>query len=438
MERCSLSTAFLNKCISQIKLGPYHGNAKSRKWLAKWNPQLVNGKLFKDGKELVPIEDTEKIMKRELVKNGMPMARDSAYKYLREKYYGFKRKDIDRWIKQLELYQLTKMRPFKNSRVNQTAKVEGSAQVLMSKKYGGHFNWGVDLFFLPQITKNFPRGWSKYKYLYVAVCQSTNFCYAFPMNSKTALQATAKVKRLFKDCLQDFGMEPSGICSDAGTEFLKEHDAFLFSKGITRNILSKAWWVERRISILARYLGAFHDGLDFGFEYSLKIALQKTNNTYCRKIKGLPVNFTGAQISKGIKHFNKKIKKRPKIRKQPVFKKKQRVRHLLKPAGDVNQAFYKSYQGYRDKKTHIWSRTVYPIQDKRKKGRLYQYLVNKKWRYPYSLQLISGTPEILQKEKIVRPKPKPKPKVVDTRSIISTSNVRRGTRVRKQTQFYGR
>ncbi len=439
MERCKLTAAFLTTCISLLKLGYEHGNAKSRKWVAKWQPQLRNGSLFYQNKELIPEERTEAVMTHELMKNGMPLSRDATYQYLRQKYFGFKRAVIDRWMKSLEVYQLTKLRPHKNQRVNLKAKVEGAAQILMSKKYGGHFNWGVDLFYIPQETKTFPKGWSKNKYLYVAVCQSTNFCYAYAMTSKTAQQASSKVKRLFADCKKDFGMEPSGVCSDAGTEFLGAHDQYLFSKGINRNIVSKAWWVERRISILARYLGALIDGLEFDWQESLRLALEKTNNTYCRKIKGLPSEFTGDQISRGVKHFNKRIPKRAKVRKQPTFKKLQRVRHLLKPAGDVNQVHYKSYQGYRDPKSHIWSRTIFTIENKRKKGRIHQYFVNKKWRYPFELQLITGTPVILQKAKKVRPKQKPKPRVRDAHAEIDQGNVlRRSTRLRVKPKYYGR
>ena len=86
MERCKLTEQFLTTCISLMKLGYEHGDAKSRKWVAKWKPELRKGKLFYQGKELVPEERTEAVMTHELMKNGMPLSRDSTYKYLREKY----------------------------------------------------------------------------------------------------------------------------------------------------------------------------------------------------------------------------------------------------------------------------------------------------------------------------------------------------------------
>ena len=66
-----------------MKLGYEHGDAKSRKWVAKWRPVLKNGALFYQNKELIPEERTEFVMKQELMKNGMPLSRDATYQYLR-------------------------------------------------------------------------------------------------------------------------------------------------------------------------------------------------------------------------------------------------------------------------------------------------------------------------------------------------------------------
>ena len=333
-----------------------------------------------------------------------------------------------------------KKHPFKNNRKNILQKKEGTAQILLQKTLGGKTSVGIDLTFVPRQTDNFPREpWTKYKYFYVAVVQSNNFCFAYGMTSKTAIASRTCLKKLISDFKERYNLRISSIILDNGPEFQKEHLAYMKEQGIKPILVSKVWWVERRNSMLMREIAFLREGLGFGFEHSFQNALAKINGTYSRKIKKLPSEVTGTELKQGIRHYNNKLKRNPKQKKQPIFKKKQRVRHLLKSAMDVNTILWKSYNAFRDRKTHIWSKTVYPITDKKRKGRLNQYLVHEKWYWPFQLQLVTGEVIKLQADK---PKPKPKPRAKARKRVpqaeLSQQNVRRGTRRRKQTVFYGR
>ena len=181
------------------------------------------------------------------------------------------------------------------------------------------------------------------------------------------------------------------------------------------------------------------DGFNYKWEYSFKNALEKTNNTYCRKIKAIPSSVTGPELKRGLKHYNRILVKKPKQKKQPVYRVGQKVRHLLKHALDPSPTLWKSYQVFRDVKTHAWSKQVFRINKKKRKGYTNMYLVNNKFFYPWQLQVVTG-----QVIKIEAPKPKIQ-KVIkltkaEKKKLPKDAPVarRRGSRIRKQTVFYGR
>ena len=370
----------------------------------------------------------------------MPMSRDGAYKWLNQNAWGFKKRTVYDYLRRIEAFQLMKKHPYKNTRKNLEQTREGTAQTLLQNAHGGKTTVGIDLTFIPRSTENYPReSWTKYKYLYVAVVQANNYTFAYGMTSKTAVAARTCLKKLITDFKKRYGLSISSIVMDDGSEFKKEHLAHLKTLGIKAVIVSKAWWVERRNSMLMREIAFLREGLGYNWQYAFVNALAKVNGTYCRKIKKMPSEVTGSELQKGITHYNKKLKRNPKQKKQPIYKKNQRVRHLLKSAMDVNTVLWKSYNAFRDRKTHVWSKTVYPITDKKKKGRLNQYLVNGKWFWPYQLQLVPGAVIALKADKlksVVKTRAPKKPR--DPRGELSQENVRRGARARKRTQFYGR
>ena len=418
------------------------GKRKTRLWVDKWRPELTkDGVLEYQGKPLIPKELREYVMEQEITKYAAPMtSRDSLYEFLKRKYWGIKKTDCDKFLKSLEFYQQSKVRPHKNTRINKEKK-EGSTMVLTRGRYGKRMNVGVDLFFVPQKTKHFS-GWSgKYVALYVAVLQYSGYVWAYPMKNKFAKTSLKCVKQLWKDCEKRFGKEPTGIVCDDGPELKGAHQAWLENEqNIEMRIADKATFVEKKIQTLARNLGILRDHFGYDFDESLKRALEKTNNMWSRKIKELPSLVSGADLKKGFKHYNKKLKGRPKLKKQPRFKMKDRVRHLTKYSTDVNQKFYKSYTSGRDNTTAIWSKLVFTVQGKRTKARMPQYqLSNNKWYWPYELQKISYGVRKLEIDipKKVRAPRKPKPKVIHgppskkVYAELDPRNIRRGKRVRK-------
>ena len=152
----------------------------------------------------------------------------------------------------------------------------------------------------------------------------------------------------------------------------------------------------------------------------------------------IPTDVTGAQLRKGLVHYNRKLKRQPKQLKQPKYFVNQRCRVLTKNARDVNRILYKSYSNLRDKKLNTWTKTIYTIKKKKKKGYTYVYEVNGKWYYPWEIQIISGKVISLEAPKQKKKTPKKVPKKKVKRAEISATNLRRGRRVRKQTVFFGR
>lgn len=398
MNKCQVSDKFYNDLISHLKIGD--GLRKERLFVLKWKPYLhKSGLLYYENKPIIPKGLVKEIIEKEIGKNGAPMtSRDSLFKYLFNKYWGIKKSDCDQFLKGQEFYQLSKVRPHKNTRVN-LEKKEGVTMVLTRGKYGRKMNIGIDLMFLPQFTIHFS-GWTrKYKYLYVAVVQTCNYVFAYPMTNKKAATALTQAKKMWNDCYKIFGLYPSGIVCDAGTEFQGVHQAWVEKesprnysktvKGVQMRVASKATFVERRIGILARNLGILRDHFNYSFLDALKLALEKTNNMYSRKIKEQPSKVTGKAIESGLKHYNKKLKYKPRVKKQQKFKMRDKARHLTKYATDVNQKFYKSYTSGRDKHTAIWSKNVYTVQGSKQKNRMKQYqLSNNKWYFPFELQKI--------------------------------------------------
>ena len=435
MDRCRLSSELLQGVRSHLKIGD--GNARVRKWVKRWKGvTLEKGELFYNGKLLVPLESTDIIL-RAAAQNGMPLSRDGARHWLAQRFYGFKKRHVADFLKSLEAVQLMKTRPHTKNRSNMIHEKEGSSRTLLKRSEGGLGNVGVDLVFIPRQTEKFPKqAWTKYKYLYVAVVQSTNYSFCYPMSSKTANAATSCAKKLWKDFKARYKENITGLSMDAGTEFKDSHEQFWESKGIVPKVMSKVYWVEKKNSQLMRNIAFMREALGYGWKKSFDAALEKTNGTYSRILRAIPGELHTLEKRK---FFNRKLPEQPKRRKQPVFNIGDRVRHLLKSAMDVNTVLWKSYNAFRDPKTHVWSKRVHKVQNKRKKGRTFAYTVNGKDYYPWQLQKIEGEVIVLQAP--VKPKKSPRksrgPRERVAKAEISTENIRRGRRERKKTKRYG-
>ena len=435
MDRCAISQNLLTRVLDYYKNG--ESNSATRRWADKWKPILIKGKFYKDNKLLVPLEEVNDVLEKSATQ-GMPLSRDGAFYWLKEKYYGFKKRDVLKWINRLETVQLMRKKPFVNTRANKVHKKEGAAQVLILPQFEGRGCVGIDLCHIPQQSKTFPKEtWTDSPYLYVATVQANNFTFAYPMKSKHATQARVCARKLWKDFRERYGFNVTGIVGDLGNEFKAQHFSFWKTKGITMRTVQKAWFVERRISILMRNIAALREGMNYEWEYSLKTALEKTNGTYCRKIKMIPSDVTGRQLKSGLTHYNRDLKRKPKQKRQPIYKVNQRCRVMTKNARDVNQILYKSYTNFRDKKLQTWTKTIFKIKKKKKKGYSYVYEVNNKWYYPWEIQIVTGplikldAPAAAKKKAPPKrgvnlftfwdkPKPKPKPKLKRKKKVRAT------------------
>ena len=173
-----------------------------------------------------------------------------------------------------------------------------------------------------------------------------------------------------------------------------------------------------------------------GFKEALRLTLEKINNTVSRVTRKAPINFY--DFKSGAKRYNRKLKKNPKRRKQPVYEVGDRVRYALKGMGE-KAAFYKSYQGMRNNQTAMWSKTIFPIKGKTRMAGL-MYLVNNIYRYPWELQLITGELVTLShpRPKVLPKKVKPKRRLVAQDPIILYQNqpVRRSSRLRRKPRVH--
>ena len=89
INRTRISQQYLSDLIQGAKGKPR--NRKVRDFLKKWKPTVKQNKLIIDGKQVVPYEEVDAVLKREAEDNGMPLSRDGAYHYLTKKYVGFKK-----------------------------------------------------------------------------------------------------------------------------------------------------------------------------------------------------------------------------------------------------------------------------------------------------------------------------------------------------------
>ncbi len=429
MNNCKIDRAFYKDIVHGLKKEPQ--TKKVRNFIIRWSPALKNGKLFWGRREVIPYEDTEKILKWEAENNGMPLSRDGAHSYLMKKYVGFKKVRINNWLKTVEQLQMIHRRPYRHTRENK-ATHEGTKNYLM--KAGNQFNLGIDLF---EVGKS---PWTKYKYFFVAVMQKSGFIWAYPMSNKKASSCLVKLKKVWADCKKLWGTGFTGVTSDHGNEFRAEVDEWLAQKNIKRRIFTgrttMCYFAEAKMSQFGRNMAVMMEL--HGFKKALRLTLEKINNTRNRVTGMSPNEFTAEDYTKKIKRHNRKLPKNVKKRKQPVFQIGQRCRYILKAAHD-KAVFYKSYKGLNPK-TAAWSKTLYPIKNKRKLGHHIMYLVNGIYRYAYELQIIQG--KMIQ---LSVPKPKPSKRKPKKRSVTSQLSrpvsvlhptLRRSSRLRGRRVFY--
>ena len=416
MNKCRIHRQFLRRVhelIGDNNPKDTRLNRRALLFIKKWNLSKKNVKVYHQGLQVIPLEDTNAILKKEAMTGGMPLSRDGAFAYLKRNYIGFKQKRIMDWLRRVESLQLN-MRRTDVPRSKPSRGREGATNWRMANFNEGRYNLGVDLF-------DIPKEWSNYKHFFVAVLQKTGYTWAIPLLKKNAQKNLVALKQVFRECKAMFGSEPTGVTSDKGGEF--DNNLWwdwLKSKGVKQKFEKKLCsWVEKKNSQFGRTFAVMLDvhrpqgKKTGGFKMALKLTLEKLNNTVSRKTHKAAADWTPEDFTRKLKRYNRKIKAVPKRRVHEPFFVGDRVRQMQKQA--INKGgFYKSYEGMRSSFHKMWSRKIFEITHKKSKGAGfgYEYKIDNPadhdWLPQRELQLIPDGK--LVKLRLQRPDPKQKPK----------------------------
>jgi len=416
MNKCRIQRTFLRRVhdlIGDKNPKDTRLNRRALLFIKKWELSKKNGKVYHQGLQVIPLQDTEAILKQEAMTGGMPLSRDGAFAYLKRSYIGFKKQRIMDWLSRIESLQLNKRR-VQVARSKPARRREGATNWRMAAFNEGRFNLGVDLFAIP-------KEWSNFRHFFVAVLQKTGYTWAIPLKKKDAKKNLVALKYVFKDCKKLFGSEPTAVTSDKGGEFDNElWWNWLEKKKVKQKFEKKLCsWVEKKNSQFGRTFAVMLDvhrpqgKKTGGFKKALELTLDKLNNTVSRKTRKAAADWKPEDFTKRLPRYNRKIKSQPKRRKHAPFDLEDRVRQMQKQAIDKG-GFYKSYEGMRSSFHKMWSKQIFEITHKKSMGPGfgYKYKINNPadhdWLPQRELQLIPDGR--LVKLRLQRPVPKQKPK----------------------------
>ena len=104
MEKCKLTDELISSVIQYIKSGYSYKDSKTkvRRWYERWKPVLFENVLYYNKKPLIT-ESQVPMFLEAAVKEGMPLSRDSAFKWLSDRAYGFKRKVVQDYLQRVGL-----------------------------------------------------------------------------------------------------------------------------------------------------------------------------------------------------------------------------------------------------------------------------------------------------------------------------------------------
>lgn len=413
-----------NEMLEDVKAGLKGEIVDSRtaKFLRDF-PALENkrGKIFLKNKQVLSTEQLPQILNDELVSGKCPMSCESAYDYLRKKYVGsLTRTKVANFIKSLESWQLSKVRPPNPDSIKATYKHQftGTTRFLLASGSGG--NWNTLQADLMYISKH----WSKYKYFLCVTHMRSNYCWFEPLVERKAKSIIAPFKRVLKDAEKRFG-KVKQLQTDAGTEFLAEFAAFLKTRKIKHVNDYKAYQAERKIGQFGRSFGQLL-GVGVPFAEALVLTVQKLNNTKSRATGKAPVDVA---MHDKLKKPRKLKKGKRKQRPLEEFQEGDTVRFHKKHA-DILNGFYKSYGTTSRKPKHEnWSRTTPKILEKKiiKGTKLYKLEGQHKWLKGWNLQKVEEV------RTLVRPKQKLK-KAPSVQKQISVINAKK-PKIRVETQM---
>ena len=360
---------------------------------------IEKGKAFWKKKEVLPIEDLDKVLNDELTTGLCPMSIEAAYNYLKEKYVGsLTRRKVETFIKSLESWQLTRKRQPNPSRIKADYAHDnnGVTRFLLQKKSGGDWNHiSCDLMYCP-------RSWSKYLY-FLCICHvRSGMCYFEPLSRRRAKDLIAPFKRVLAKIEEKFG-HVKLLTSDDGVEFKAHFAKWLKEIGIKHIHNRKSFVCERRIQQFGKTMGQLL-GIGTKFSEALALTVGKMNNTFSRVTGHKAINVGKQTKLKPAKKLKKGAKKK---RALQDFNIGDSVRFAKKNQEETACTFYKAYGSTsRLPKHENWSRTVVKIKEKKVVfgNTLYKLEKQKKWKKAWEILKVTGVRQlVIPKQKLKIP-----------------------------------
>ena len=361
LNRYHFTEQFLQQIKADLEKGTFN------KFNKKYKPVADKGKIYINGKEVIPRKKVDEKLYEIFQKTESPLGIGNAHTWINENYIGISRKNIRDHLFSDPVYQKIQVRP-PASKIDRSkhAKTEGKTSRATFPQYPNTL--GIDLI---AIGKDWlPESYRKTnKYIVVVVHKWSGYVFAELLGK----HATSKVVlRHFKNILANanklFG-EVRNIDHDQGPEFKAEYADFLKLKHIRHNVLKKVHYVEKANSVLQRNITFISES--HTLPKALQLAVEKMNATPNRTNRGKkPIDFT---------HFKTPFKMMDSLRdnsgrsgiaakkfqkykggsrKPAVFKAKDEVQVIMKSMSrETGGIGYKSYKGATwsnpSKKKHV-------------------------------------------------------------------------------------
>ena len=348
MNRFKFTTETIANYIEDLK-----NNIRLRPFIRKFKPTVKAGKLFVENKEIVPASKVNVTLDEITQNSDAPLGIHSMYAWILNNYIGISRDNIRDYLKKDPVYQKIERRPNTDKPTRKRVKEGKTNKILF--RYPNTL--GVDLI---QIGSQWlPKKYTgETEYLLVCVHKLSGYTFAKLMRKKTAAVTRKFMKKILEDAREKFG-KIEHVEQDNGLEFEGAFREYLGQQGVKQSILKKVSYVEKKNSILQRYITMISS--THPFYAAVRISVEKLNNSPNRTNNNkTPKSFIGV---KNTKQFikNKKFKTYKGIaQKARTFKVGDNVRYVMKSQDkDSSGINYKSY------KAKHWSKDVHQVLKKR-------------------------------------------------------------------------
>jgi len=355
MWRYDFSKANIEKAIGYVK----NKEGPQPSFLKKFKGSVKGGKLYLDGKQVIPSNDSEEFIREQVLSGKVPLTRDGLYYFMNQNFVGVRRAAIDKVLKSQRIVRETD-----NNKPVQTRKPRR-----VNKKGQLAFDL-IDIRFRDLGFK--PRGTDKhlltlkgkkerqFGYIFSCVEQLTGLTYCEFVPAKYQKYVTPIAKRCFNWYAKvlDVPISKMFAQSDDGDEF-----AFKTYKkwGLRHKVVDRASLIESKNAHIQRVLYRIAKmGITHDIKELVKMTVNIVNNTQSSLTKVTPNQAAGLPQTDLSKVYNLKRGKGSGVKvKDRPFQKGDKVRYNLLKAKEKGGQFYKAYKG------KTWSKKAYEILQKR-------------------------------------------------------------------------